>query len=56
MKKNLMNRFAILAVVGSILCSALVVGCGGGADDETTTTNTAGNGASSSTTTKEGDS
>jgi hypothetical protein len=53
MKKNSMNRFAILAVVGSILCSALVVGCGGGSDDSDSgnTTKTTTN-----TTTKEGDS
>ncbi len=47
MKKNSMNRFAILAVIGGLLCSALVVGCGGSSDEgdsgnatNTTTTTT----------------
>ncbi|HEX8834746.1 MAG TPA: hypothetical protein VF719_11120 [Abditibacteriaceae bacterium] len=40
---NWINRFALLAVVGSVMCSALVVGCGGGGDDDdaATTNNTA---------------
>jgi hypothetical protein len=32
--KNWMSRLALLAVVGSILCSALIVGCGGGAPED----------------------
>jgi hypothetical protein len=31
-----MNRFALLAVLGGLLASALVVGCGGNNDDENT--------------------
>ena len=33
--KNWMRRFTILALVGSLMCGALVAGCGGGdaADD-----------------------
>ena len=42
---NWFGRFAILTVVGALLCSALVVGCGGGGDegggDAENTTNTA---------------
>ena len=38
---NWMNRLAILAVVGAILSSALMVGCGNSADDDTTAANTA---------------
>jgi hypothetical protein len=38
--KNLKKRFALLAVLGTIVCSTLMVGCGGGGDDEATTTNT----------------
>jgi hypothetical protein len=36
-----MNRFALLAVVGSLLASALVVGCGGddAAEEGTPATN-----------------
>jgi hypothetical protein len=43
-----MNRFALLAVLGGLLASALVVGCGGGDEDETPVQggNTAANGAS----------
>jgi hypothetical protein len=39
MKKT--NRFALLAVLGAVLSSALIMGCGGGAEDDTATTNTA---------------
>ena len=42
--KNWTNRFAILAVLGAILCSTMVVGCGGG-DEEEDTTNAANNAA-----------
>ena len=39
--KTLKKRFALLAVLGTIVCSTLIVGCGGGSsDDETTVTNT----------------
>jgi len=31
--KKWMSRFAVLAVVGTLLASALVVGCGGGEED-----------------------
>ena len=37
---NWINRFAIFAVVGAILSSAVLVGCGGG-DEETPAENTA---------------
>ncbi len=30
-----MNRFALLAVLGGLMASALVVGCGGGAEEDT---------------------
>jgi hypothetical protein len=44
MKKT--NRFALLAVLGAVLGSALIMGCGGGAEDDTAATNnTAGAGA-----------
>lgn len=36
--KMWMSRFALLAVLGGLMCSALVVGCGGPAEEETTTT------------------
>jgi hypothetical protein len=45
--KNWMKRFAILAVVGTILSSALLVGCGGGDEGDTGTANGA-NGAGGS--------
>ncbi len=38
---NWINRFAILAVVGAILSSAALVGCGGGEEEEAATNNTA---------------
>jgi hypothetical protein len=40
---NWLGRFAILTVLGALLCSALVVGCGGGgdADDAASDTNAA---------------
>ncbi len=49
MKKT--NRFALLAVLGAVLGSALIMGCGGGAEEETTTTNSA-NGTETTTTTE----
>ena len=44
---NWFGRFAILTVLGALLCSAMVVGCGGGdaADDTGGDTNAAGNAA-----------
>ena len=43
MKKT--NRFALLAVLGAVLGSALIMGCGGGAEDDTAAANnTAGAG------------
>jgi len=39
--KNWMNRFAVLAVLGSIVCSAVLVGCGGGEDDAAPANNAA---------------
>ena len=47
---NWMSRIAIFAVLGAVLSSAVLVGCGGG-DEETTTTNSTTN----STTTKDAD-
>ena len=39
--KNLINRFAMLAVLGSLVCSVLVAGCNSGEDtDSNTVTNT----------------
>ena len=38
--KNLINRFAMLAVLGSLVCGVLVDGCGGGETEESTTTTT----------------
>ena len=47
MKKT--NRFAMLALVGGVLASALVMGCGGGTEetgtDSTLANSAAGNGA-----------
>lgn len=44
-----MKRFAIMAVLGTILCGSLMAGCGGGDNaDETSVTNA----ANGSTTTK----
>ncbi len=42
--KNWIRRFATLALLGSLLCGALVAGCGGGEGDDATTTNNAGGG------------
>jgi hypothetical protein len=42
--KNWMKRFALLAVLGSIMGGTVLVGCGGG--DEAEETNTANNAAS----------
>ena len=36
---NLMQRLAIFAVVGAILSSAVLVGCGGGEDEGTAPAN-----------------
>lgn len=38
--KNLINRFAMLAVLGSLVCGVLVAGCGGGGDEETSSNTT----------------
>lgn len=38
--KNLINRFAMMAVLGSLVCGVLVAGCGGGDTEEETTTKT----------------
>ena len=38
---NLTKRFAIFLVLGALLSSALLVGCGSKSEDESTTTNTA---------------
>jgi hypothetical protein len=40
MKKSI-SRFALMAILGSILSSAFMVGCGGGGDDESAPANTA---------------
>ena len=37
---NWINRLAIFAVVGAILSSAVLVGCGGNAEDDTATNGT----------------
>lgn len=37
------NRFALIALLGSLLASALVVGCGGGETEDTAATGTGGN-------------
>ena len=44
---NWFGRFAILTVLGALLCSAMVVGCGGDAADDTAAgdTNAADNAA-----------
>ena len=39
--KNWTQRFAIFAVLGAILSSAMLVGCGGGEEDGGTTNNAA---------------
>jgi hypothetical protein len=46
-----MNRFALLAVLGGLLASALVVGCGGGEEEDAGTGTTAGNSGNAGTTT-----
>ena len=38
-----MSRFALLAVVGGLLASMLVVGCGGSTPEETPAAPTSGN-------------
>ena len=40
---NWMQRLAIFAILGAVLSSAVLVGCGGGDDAEETTTNTTTN-------------
>jgi hypothetical protein len=51
---KLFRKFALLAVVSSVLGSAFVLGCGGGEETTTETTNTdaAGNTGTSTTTTE----
>jgi hypothetical protein len=41
--KNWMQRLALLAAVGTILSSAVLVGCGGGEEEETPAANNAAN-------------
>lgn len=41
--KNWMQRFTLFAVVGAILSSAVLVGCGGGDAEEGNTTTTTTN-------------
>ena len=50
--KNWLNRFVILAVLGSLLAGALVAGCGDTTTEETTTTTTDSAGNKETTTTK----
>ena len=33
--RNLWKKFALLTIVGSLLCTALVAGCGGGEEEDT---------------------
>ena len=40
---NWINRLAIFAVVGAVLSSAVLVGCGNNADDTAADTNATGN-------------
>ena len=51
MKKT--NRFALLAVLGAIVGSTLIMGCGGGDTEESTTTNAANGTSSTTETTKD---
>ena len=37
--KTLARRFAVIAVLGSLMCGALIAGCGGDAEDDGTVTN-----------------
>ena len=39
--KNWTQRFAVFAVLGAILSSAMLVGCGGGDGDDAATANNA---------------
>ena len=39
--KNWTQRFAVYAVLGAILSSAMLVGCGGGEEEDTATANNA---------------
>jgi hypothetical protein len=50
--KQWTSRLALLAVIGSVLSSALVMGCGGGGGDDTTVTNTTTDAAGNTTTTE----
>ena len=51
--KNSLRHFTVLALLGSLLASALVVGCGdNSATEETTTTTTDAAGNEKTTTTK----
>lgn len=38
MNNNWMQRLAIFAILGAVLSSAVLVGCGGGEEDDTATT------------------
>lgn len=40
--KTLARRFAVIAVLGSLLCGALVAGCGGGEPADETPANGTG--------------
>jgi hypothetical protein len=42
------NRFALLAVLGAVLGSALIMGCGGGAEEDTAATNNTASGTTGS--------
>ena len=44
--KTLARRFAVIAVLGSLMCGALVAGCGGGDEGDDTTANTTSNATS----------
>jgi hypothetical protein len=46
-----MNRFALLAVLGGLMASALVVGCGGGEEEDAGTTGTTNGAAGGNATT-----
>jgi hypothetical protein len=52
MKKSI-SRFALMAILGSILSSALMVGCGsGGGGDETVPSNSSSNAVGNSSSNK----
>ena len=48
--KMWMSRFALLAVLGGLLCSALVVGCGGKEEPDATPPTGVGNKAGNTAT------